>query len=420
MPELKRIPINEIEPPSRSEKLHPVEKEEAGDSEETEKDVDDEKQTWPEFRQSVGIEPDKPIEVRENGAKYELIDGDRRYRAVEANYDMYEGQGQEFDQEDILAYTFDRDEISDEEFYLRRLRANDQREEDDPVQRAWYYAQFVAPWLLPPGERMDDIEMMTQAEFAEKVGISQGAVSNRLRPMREEHTLRQFLGDVGSGYKNRPKEDEIETVDEIVNLLLTIDESGHRVVPENQLPVILDKMDEMYNDYNLSLGEIHQMAEKARENGWNHTTFAEELNDFIGSDEGVASGSFESGYVEQDTSEEQTKDGDPENADDGSQPLHPNADEPEPDEGEESVLGEPPEVDWSQYVADSDLPGDLTVERLANRRRSYWEVEDDVAVAVKMLAEATGEDPEEVLHRYCGHAIVNSVIDYFVGDDRRS
>lgn len=363
------VDLDDLHEPERTEKLHPWE--------------NDEGEEWESFKESVGQEPNKPLDVRENGSGYDVIDGDRRLRALKEN-----------DAEEVECRIFT--EMSDEEFYLRRVRANEARKENDPFKRSWYTAQFVAPWLLPPGERFD-VEKMSQYDYADAVGVTQGSVSNWLGPIKDIHPLRAVLdGKVG----NHVTQGHIEKIDECVACLTG--RRGSRVIPDGQIGWAADQMADMEH---ASLAELHTTAEKASDEKWSLNKFLEYIDEHFGHDTPTVSGSgIQSGVVgTYDDSPVETRDGNPDKV---APPDPEPTPEPDPDFVQTDI-----DVTWREYVSDDDLPGDTTVSSVAMRRMGPpISIEDEPRAAIEMLSEVLGIDRDEVVNTVLGGAIVDEAV----------
>lgn len=100
----------------------------------------------------------QPISVRKLGDKYELIAGERRYRAC-----LYNGEKQ------IRAIIYD---MSDEESATLSLIENIQRENLNAIEQAMAMARIM---------KNEDI---TQNELADRLGYKQSTVANKLRLLK--------------------------------------------------------------------------------------------------------------------------------------------------------------------------------------------------------------------------------------------
>ena len=100
----------------------------------------------------------QPISVRKQGSKYELIAGERRYRAC-----LLLGR------KDIEAIIFDK---SDEESATLSLIENIQREDLNAIEQAMAMQRIM---------RQEEI---TQAELAYRLGYQQSTVANKLRLLK--------------------------------------------------------------------------------------------------------------------------------------------------------------------------------------------------------------------------------------------
>ena len=117
----------------------------------------------------------QPITVRRKGDKYQIISGERRYRAsVMAGMDM------------IPAYIRD---ASDQGMLERAIVENIPRENLDPIEVALSYQRLMEECHL------------TQEQLADRVGKKRASVANQLRllrlPAKVQHDLKVGLVSVG-------------------------------------------------------------------------------------------------------------------------------------------------------------------------------------------------------------------------------
>ena len=117
----------------------------------------------------------QPITVRRKGDKYQIISGERRYRAsIMAGMDM------------IPAYIRD---ASDQGMLEMAIVENIQRENLDPIEVAMSYQRLMEECRL------------TQEQMADRVGKKRASVANQLRllklPAKVQHDLKVGLMSVG-------------------------------------------------------------------------------------------------------------------------------------------------------------------------------------------------------------------------------
>ena len=117
----------------------------------------------------------QPITVRKKGDKYQIISGERRYRAcIMAGMDM------------IPAYIRD---ASDQGMLEMAIVENIQRENLDPIEVALSYQRLMEECRL------------TQEQMADRVGKKRASVANQLRllrlPAKVQHDLKVGLVSVG-------------------------------------------------------------------------------------------------------------------------------------------------------------------------------------------------------------------------------
>jgi len=118
----------------------------------------------------------QPIVVRKSGTGYELIAGERRWRAC--------GQAGVHEVPAIVK------EFSDEEVLQTALIENIQRQDLDPLEEAYAYKRLVDDYAL------------TQEEVAKSVGKSRVAVSNTLRLLKLPESILSHLahGKISPGH----------------------------------------------------------------------------------------------------------------------------------------------------------------------------------------------------------------------------
>ena len=100
----------------------------------------------------------QPISVRKVGAKYELIAGERRYRACKL-----------IGRKDIEAIVYDK---TDDESATLSLIENIQRENLNAIEQAMAM------------QRIMNVEDITQVELADRLGYQQSTVANKLRLLK--------------------------------------------------------------------------------------------------------------------------------------------------------------------------------------------------------------------------------------------
>lgn len=118
----------------------------------------------------------QPIVVRPKGEDYELIAGERRWRAA--------GRAGLSSIRAVVR------EVSDREALQLALIENIQREELNAVEEAEAYQQLIAEYA------------MTQAELASRLGKSRSAITNTLRLLGLPHSIKRAIveGEITSGH----------------------------------------------------------------------------------------------------------------------------------------------------------------------------------------------------------------------------
>jgi len=117
----------------------------------------------------------QPVTVRKNGAKYQIISGERRYRAsILAGMDR------------IPAYVM---EVDDKRMLEMAIVENIQRENLDPIELATSY------------QRLMDECALTQEQLSDRIGKKRASVANQLRllklPAKVQQDLKAGLLSVG-------------------------------------------------------------------------------------------------------------------------------------------------------------------------------------------------------------------------------
>ncbi len=119
----------------------------------------------------------QPILVRPHGASYQIVAGERRWRAAQ--------------QAGLASVPIVVREIPDERLLEIALVENIQRQELSPLEEAQAY------------QRLQDELRLTQEELAQRVGKERSTVANTLRLLRLPREVREFLGtgrlDAGHG-----------------------------------------------------------------------------------------------------------------------------------------------------------------------------------------------------------------------------
>ncbi len=109
----------------------------------------------------------QPVTVRRNGNQYELIAGERRYRACLLNGDS-----------DIEAIILDK---NDDESAKLALIENLQREDLNSIEQAMAMKRIMKS------------EKLTQNELAERLGYKQSTVANKLRLLKLPEYIKQSI-----------------------------------------------------------------------------------------------------------------------------------------------------------------------------------------------------------------------------------
>jgi ParB family chromosome partitioning protein len=109
----------------------------------------------------------QPVTVRKNGAKYQIISGERRYRAsILAGMDR------------IPAYVM---EVDDKRMLEMAIVENIQRENLDPIELATSYQRLMEECAL------------TQEQLSDRIGKKRASVANQLRLLRLPERVQQDI-----------------------------------------------------------------------------------------------------------------------------------------------------------------------------------------------------------------------------------
>lgn len=148
----------------------------------------------------------QPVVVRRNGAKYELIAGERRYRAA-----IIAG---------LKSIPVIIKDVSNDESLMLALIENLQRENLNPVEEAEGYKMLIEKFGL------------SQEEISEKVGKSRVAIANALRLLKLPAPVKEMIikGEISAGHGRallslKGKEKKIELAKTIVKKGLSVREA---------------------------------------------------------------------------------------------------------------------------------------------------------------------------------------------------
>ncbi len=157
----------------------------------------------------------QPISVRKQGSKYELIAGERRYRACLL-----------LKRKEIEAIVYD---IDDEQSASLSLIENLQREDLNAIEEALAMQRIM---------RQEDI---TQVELAERLGYKQSTVANKLRLLKLPEYVQNAIGH-GTICERQARALLKVPEDKIEEVFLTIANRGYTVAKsEEYINSILEK-----------------------------------------------------------------------------------------------------------------------------------------------------------------------------------
>lgn len=191
----------------------------------------------------------QPIIVREDGEEYEIIAGERRFRAA-----------QSLGWEKIPAIV---NNLSDQQTASLALIENLQREDLNPIDEATAY------------ENLMELNSLTQAQLAKDIGKSQSYVANKLRLLKLAEPVQEYLakGELsarhGRAILGLSEEDQVKLAEEIVEKGLSVKETEERAAKlADPKPAVKKKAVVRYGrDMQLQINTIKQAVKLAKESG---------------------------------------------------------------------------------------------------------------------------------------------------------
>lgn len=111
----------------------------------------------------------QPISVREHQGQYEIVAGERRFRALQLLGEV-----------EVSVHVMDVDDLQMAEFALVE---NIQRENLSAIEEAKAYVQIMK------------VTHCTQSELAKKMGKTQGAIANKIRLLQLDETIQAAISD---------------------------------------------------------------------------------------------------------------------------------------------------------------------------------------------------------------------------------
>ena len=186
----------------------------------------------------------QPVTVRKNGDKFELIAGERRYRACRLNGDK-----------DIEAIIM---ESSDDESAKLALIENLQREDLNAIEQAMAMRKIMKS------------EDLTQSELAEKLGYRQSTVANKLRLLKLPDYVKQAISQGiiterhARALLNVPAEKLEEVYMTIVNRKYNVSKSEEYI---NQLLESHRKSKGVSNNLKIGINTIKQAFDLCKQSG---------------------------------------------------------------------------------------------------------------------------------------------------------
>lgn len=191
----------------------------------------------------------QPIIVREDQGGYEIIAGERRFRAAKS-----------LGWEKIPAIV---NNLDDQQTASLALIENLQRENLNPIDEAQAYEQLM---------QLNDL---TQTQLAQDIGKSQSYVANKLRLLKlaepvQEHLVKgELSAHHGRAILSLSEEDQVKLAEEVVKQGLSVKETEERAAKlANPKPAVKKKAVVRYGrDMQLQINTIKQAVKLAKESG---------------------------------------------------------------------------------------------------------------------------------------------------------
>ena len=191
----------------------------------------------------------QPIIVREDQGGYEIIAGERRFRAAKS-----------LGSEKIPAIV---NNLDDQQTASLALIENLQRENLNPIDEAQAYEQLM---------QLNDL---TQTQLAQDIGKSQSYVANKLRllklaePVQEHLAKGELSARHGRAILGLSEEDQAKLAEEVVKQGLSVKETEERAAKlANPNPAVKKKAVVRYGrDMQLQINTIKQAVKLAKESG---------------------------------------------------------------------------------------------------------------------------------------------------------
>ncbi|GHV96834.1 nucleoid occlusion protein [Lactobacillus nasalidis] len=191
----------------------------------------------------------QPIVVREDQGGYEIIAGERRYRAAKS-----------LGWEKIPAIV---NNLDDQQTASLALIENLQRENLNPIDEAQAYEQLM------------QLNQLTQTQLAQDIGKSQSYVANKLRllklsaPVQESLAKGEISARHGRAMLGLTEADQAALLKEVIDHGLSVKETEERAAKlASPKPVVKKKQAVRYGrDLQLQINTIKQAVKLAKESG---------------------------------------------------------------------------------------------------------------------------------------------------------
>lgn len=207
----------------------------------------------------------QPIVVRERDGHYEIIAGERRWRAVKK-----------------LAWNVIPaiiKEFNDSQTASVALIENLQREELTVIEEAYAYAKLI------------EIHGLTQESLAQRLGKGQSTIANKLRLLKLPEPVQTALLNKQITERHaralialKDEEKQIQLLQEILNNGLNVKQTEERISSllgkDQKKPTVKPKIKSYSKDLRLAMNTIRESLKMVKESGLTIDTMEEDQNDY--------------------------------------------------------------------------------------------------------------------------------------------
>ncbi len=199
----------------------------------------------------------QPIVVRPYGDVYQIVVGERRYRACRLA---------QLDEVPCIIQDYDEDQTA-----TAALVENIQRENLSAIEEALAYQSIL------------DSQNLTQEELAKQVGKSQSTVANKLRLLQLPITVQESIRKKEITERHARALLQLDTTEkrnkmlkEIVSKKLTVDETEKKIKQKQKKKVISKKISQ---NVKIAINTIEQAVKMVKQTGIEIETNSEETDD---------------------------------------------------------------------------------------------------------------------------------------------